>query len=66
MVSSEQRWRGPRGKEALRSLTVDAGLWANAYVRSNVVSGAPRVMAGTASTRKALRIVNCRLMPVWL
>jgi hypothetical protein len=32
-------------------------------LRSNAVSGAPRAIAGTATTKKALRMVNCRLNP---
>lgn len=39
------------------------GVSGNAKVLSKAVSGAPRAMAGTATTKNALRIVGCRLKP---
>jgi hypothetical protein len=61
--SREWRRRGAGGKGALNWLAAVAGVWAIVKVRSNVVSGTPRAMAGTATTKKALRMVNWRLKP---
>lgn len=63
MVSRERRRRGAGGKDALNWLAAVAGVWAMVKVRSKAVSGAPREMAGTATTKKALRMVNWRLKP---
>lgn len=63
-VSREKKhWRGGKKMAALRSVVAVAGVWASRWVRSKDVSGAPRAMAGMATTKKALRIVGWRENP---